>query len=110
MTTRIGPLVRIESSCIGCDHLIPGGERPPQCLAMAGRMMPTTSPAPVWCPELHAAQSTAELAACAAQRDEARAELAKWREVTGADTPHQLAVELAIARSKRRRASEGSRG
>lgn len=31
------------------------------------------------------------------------AELASWREVTGADTPHQLSAELAIARAKRRR-------
>ncbi len=36
------------------------------------------------------------------ERDEARAEIATWREVTGADTPHQLSVELAIARTKRR--------
>lgn len=31
------------------------------------------------------------------------AELDTWREVTGADTPHQLSAELAIARTKRRR-------
>lgn len=56
MATQTGPRLRVESSCIGCDRLIPGGERPPQCLAMAGRMMPTTSPTPAWCPELPAAR------------------------------------------------------
>lgn len=49
---RTGPLLRVESSCIGCDHLIPGSRTPPQCLAMTGRMMPTTTPAPAWCPEM----------------------------------------------------------
>ena len=45
-----------------------------------------------------------------AERERLNAELDTWREVTGADTPHQLSAELAIARAKRRGATERRRG
>lgn len=45
-----------------------------------------------------------------AERERLKAELDTWREVTGADTPHQLSAELAIARAKRRGATERRRG